>query len=560
MPNLDDLLARSMMFTSVGKGATFEVTGAFAVPAPDPDTDSVDNEDLNIVRIRNNAVWQWKAEPSAPGTWREVNCWSRGMKMNYSMPVPVCDVVQWKDVKVVREGKTEIVLPLHDSFVVGSWRIMNGRIRGGASSMWPLDARLDASMLVALAYKLVGGKPKPLTKEECDEFGDALIPPANLPPRRLEFAAGPGAADAWVSVGPSRYVLLVELVCCKEHDDFAPTGMVGMCRLHPHAMLWSNEPLESFEATLVIQRPAKAMTHGDPTMQAKIESMAVTDCNHPPTQIDGPGPLDKPPDPTADALYDYYVTDAFKTFEGRKVDTAFDHPRQKPSEVCLADPRHTRHRPVDGGVIRNAGTAPKRDDPDKEPRQGQFDNVHLAPRMKVKFDTTVVTDDGLKTVPVSLSEISMLFVCLHDCLHMHARWGAHANEPYTRGWSGGRPHAKAGAPTVPENQAVFAKFPKPHVLEYRAVAENVKPGAMQILCHHGFGYAIDEWPSALAAGFRLAIRAGVEVLAEGRGEPFRYEMPWEWATFYWRFRFGGKKGARPVERLDFGNNIERVMR
>lgn len=552
MPTLMDLLKQSMLFTGASVDETFEVSGAYAVPKPSPKT-----EKLNVTKIRHNPVWQWKAEPSSPGTWREVNCWSRGMGMHYGMPVPVCDVVQWKDVTIVREDKTKITLPLHDSFVVGSWRILNGRIREGRSSMWQLDARLDASMLVALAYQLVDGKPVPLTRAECDDLGDTLIPPANLPLRGLEFTAGPDAPEAWVSVGPARYVLLLELVLCKEHDDYAPFGLVGMCRLHPHAMLWSNGPLASFEATLVMQRPARAMTHGDKTMQAKIGPMVVTDCNNPSRPVPG-----KPPDTTADIIYDYYVTDAFQKFEGRKVDAAFDHPRQKTGEVCLVDPRHTRHRPVEGGVTRNMGTSPWHDEPDKEPRQGQFDNVHLAPQMRVEFETAVMTHEGVRVVPVTLTDITMMFVCMHDCLHMHARWGTHADEPYTRGWFGGRPHAKAGAPTVPENQVVFAKFPKPHVLEYRAVAEGVKAGAMQVLCHHGFGYAIDEWPDPVATAFRVAMRGLVEAAAEARVEPFAKEMPWSWATFYWRFRFGGKRGFRPVERLDFGGDdgVERRMR
>jgi hypothetical protein len=555
MPSLDDLLAHSMLFTSAGKDAAFELTGAFSVPQPNPKT-----EDLDEAKIRNNPVWQWKCEPAAPGTWREVNCWNRGMAMNYSMPAPVCDVVQWRDVKVVRENKTEVLLPLHDTFVIGAWRILNGRIHEGRSSLWPLDARADASSLVALAYQLDGGKVTALTREQCDDLGDALIPPADLPPRRLEFIAGPGAADAWVSVGPSRYVLLVELVCIKENDDFAPKGLVGMCRLHPHAMLWSNEPLESFEATLIMQRPAKAMTHGDPTMHEEIGALVVSDRNDPDTV-----PI-KPPDPTADTLYDYYVTDAFTEFEGRARDNAFDHPRQRTSEVCLADPRHTRRRPVEGGVVRNAGSSPWRDHPEKETRQGQFDNVHLAPRMRARFDTIVSTHEGRRSVPVSLDEIVMMFVCLHDCLHMHVRWGTHADEPFTRGWFGGRPHAKAGAPTVPENQVVFVKFPKPHMLEYRAVAEDVKAGAMQVLCHHGFGYAVDQWPTVAADGLRYAMRSAVELLAEAKKEPFYTEMPFDvvgsaqaWATFYWRFRFGGKRGARPVERLQV-EDVERCMR
>ena len=545
VPTLDDLLAQSMMFTAVdsNKGALFEVEGAFAVPRPHPKT-----KDLDEVKIRNNPVWQWKHEPAAPGTWRDVDCWSRGMGMNYSMPVPVCTSISWKDVKIVRQGQEQITLPLHDSFVVGTWRILGGKIREGESSLWGMGAHIDASMLVAFAYQLDGPDLTPLSRAECDELGDDLIPATGL--RSLRFRAEPGT-EAFVCVGPTRYVLALELVLCKEHDDYAPKGMVGMCRVHPHALFWSNEALESFEATVVVARPVKAMTHADDSMQEKIEALVVADCNEPTSPIPGlPWAL-------ADVLYDYYEVNAAKKFEGRKRQPS-DHPRQQTGEICLADPRHTRPRPVEGGVVRHAGTDPWRDFPQKAPGQGQFDNVHLAPRMRVQFDTAVLSDGDVKIVPVTLDEIVMLFVCMHDCLHLHVRWGTHADEIFTRGWHGGRPHAKAGAPTVPENQVVFAKLPKSHVVEYRAVAEGCKPGALQVLCHHGLGYAVEEWPTDAAARFRLAMRASVELLAEGRGEPFNKQIPFDWPAFYWRFRFGGKHGSRPVERLSF--QLEKCMR
>ena len=94
----------------------------------------------------------------------------------------------------------------------------------------------------------------------------------------------------------------------------------------------------------------------------------------------------------------------------------------------------------------------------------------------------------------------------------------------------------------------------------------MKPGAVQVLCHHGFGYAIEQWPGVGVDGLRYSMRSLLELLAEVRSEPFAKEMPAgtqgtaaDWATFYWRFRYAGKKGARPVERLQF-SDVERCMR
>ena len=70
--------------------------------------------------------------------------------------------------------------------------------------------------------------------------------------------------------------------------------------------------------------------------------------------------------------------------------------------------------------------------------QGEFDNLHIAPRMTVKPDL-------LKLNPKlqGLDSIVMAPFCIHDCFHMHWRWGEKLDSIQARGWS---PMASRAAP------------------------------------------------------------------------------------------------------------------
>ena len=62
----------------------------------------------------------------------------------------------------------------------------------------------------------------------------------------------------------------------------------------------------------------------------------------------------------------------------------------------------------------------------KLPRQGAFDNVHIAPQMEVSLSVPVL--GGLPSTAVSMAPI-----CAHDCFHMHWRWSQHYTEEHTLG-------------------------------------------------------------------------------------------------------------------------------
>lgn len=539
MTTLREILDETMTFVAAKHAGAEPVplSGEFECPKAKPVVGAT-GMDIHEDTVRNNAIWEFEYDTAKPGRFRNVTIRSRGMGMNYAMPVPVYQRVEFSDAEVVRDG-VKVSLPIDEAYVVGAWWLRAGRIPRNSWTLWHLEARVDPSVVVALAYQIDCGEVRPLTLEEIDALGDNFMPPKSLRPRILELIAGEDPPH-WVCVGPSRYLLVLELCPHKEHDDFVPGGMMGFARLHPHAFLVGNDDfIDSFEITITMRRPAKAMTHGDPEMQEEIGTLLVTDANDVHALIDTAAPVlrDLRAFPYTDVLYDYYETE-YATELAKRDPGSHDHLAQRTGEVTLADARWQGPRTIRNVITRNTPLVWGGVDVRKVPRQGHFDNVHLAPRMRIAFD-----DVGGNRV--ELNDVVMMNQCLHDCTHMHVRWSEFLDDAdahlMTWGWKNGEPFAAPGAPAVPENQTVFASFPDKHTLRYRALAEHPKPGEIQVICHHGLAYAVGEWPSVPSGIKREALLGLIRMKAQVAFEPWWREMvdglTMTWAMFYWRVRF-----------------------
>ena len=105
--------------------------------------------------------------------------------------------------------------------------------------------------------------------------------------------------------------------------------------------------------------------------------------------------------------------------------------------------------------------------------QGEFDNVHIAPKMFVPASAIDWPDFGVAGPPSmrrayeSVKEITMAPFCVHDCLHMHVRWGewigtnVFTSDPAFRGWVGDdlpNDDNGSGLPLVPANQKITLKL------------------------------------------------------------------------------------------------------
>lgn len=559
MPSLDDLLMQSMLFTAThGRAHADPVHEKFRSSRPVPQTAADLGEDLDEETVRNNAIWQMSWDPAAPGTFTDITLLSRGMGMDYRMPVTAYDRLEFREVRAIRTNGASVDLFLDAAHMIGAWEGRVGQIRPlsdvfhNPRSIWKVPTRIDSSMLVAFGYRLDGPQARALSMVECEVLGQDLMPPPGTPRPRVTFTAREGAS-AVVRVDYPRYIVVVELVLCRENPDFVPgPDMIGFARIHPHALVWSTEGLERVETTIVMARPRKAMNHGDPAMHTRHKALLVTDTNVSHTEETFAG-IDVPV-PVADALYDYYEDSPVSAFAER-VPTDDDHPLQRLGEVTLADARFTSKRRIRGAVKRRTAIVSKADehrDVVKWPRQGQFDNVHLAPRMRLVLDSL---GDGRGSIVVDDS-LPMVFVCLHDCCHMHVRWSALFDDPAIAGWENGQPNAGPGRPGVPENQTVFASFPTQHTLRYRAVAETVGAGDLTVVCHHGLAYAVHEWPDSAAIIFGL--QNGLDTLAAAYAEPYMGASESDpWALFYFRVRTTGHLTSQvPLEwavypRLEF---------
>ncbi len=538
MPSLDDLLKQSMLFTATAPELPKPMTGAFRSSKPFPTRAAELPRGLDEVTVRTNPIWRLSWDPAAPGTFTNITIRSRGMGMDYRMAATAYDRMEFETVRVRRRNGTNVELPLDPQHMIAAYFAREGSIfpladkfSGKSNWLWQLNTRIDSSMLVVFGYKLDQKIPSPLTKTECDALGGDLMPNPGEELPGVTFTATPGAA-AWAHVDHTRYIVAVEVVLCREHNDFVPGGLIGFARIHPHLMVWANERVDRVEGTILMARPAEGMTHAGDAMHATHKALVVADTNEAHT-LSG---FFQSPIPYTDALYDYYEVDPARVFEGRKP-REYDHPLQQVGEITLADARFVAPRRIPDAVTRRSAFAWFSPDVAKVPRQGQFDNVHIAPRMRLTMD---VPFDGRGRFIVD-DDIAMLNMCLHDCCHMHVRWSKFLTDSIIAGWKDGRPNAEPGAPAVPENQTVFASFPNQHTLRYRAVADSVAAGALTIICHHGLAYAVDEWPREPLSVDKIALlHFGIKKQARAAVEPyFDGEENDQWSLFYFRIRYTG---------------------
>jgi hypothetical protein len=281
------------------------------------------------------------------------------------------------------------------------------------------------------------------------------------------------------------------------------------------------------------------------------------------------------PPPVWNNIFNYYVTEAdtatkgidlhvVRSRLGIRYDNSADITRKVAGDTC--------HR-----ITRVA-------------RQGAFDNVHMAPTMRLPQIAGIRAPadalfpdyypmDADARAKWNLDKIVMAPFCVHDCFHLHWRWTDNSDEPGTFGFSGGKPNRLAGAPMVPENQDVDIAFPASNVLVYKARAHWCPADSWQVFCHHGAGYLVK-------AGLKMqAARAGLSApsltirsMSDSSNVAFLKEQPMplgefspgqldllneltpvrSWAAFYWHIRYFYDSGSGPSERVVI-NDLQKVI-
>jgi len=540
------------------------------------------------------AIWGWRTAGD-PSRVEQVTCRVRDAAFTKHL---VLESLDWgyaptkdaknlrREVLVVFNGKA-IVLPLSTEYHLVSFTTRGGYIDADDNAkLWPLESHHDESLLHAFAYDLdrASGAVLPLTspqhpdKDQVDAmlnrldqmnkaaeddtreasgflFRDDLWDPtpSNTAP------TGTVPEDVDLSLKAVRVLVACSLTACRERDDFQPGKLGGVGRLYPHVMVVATSALDRVEAGVHFKRPENT-TVLDPgldphaahhhsehdEMLPAIKSLLIADSNKGGMILKNvpfaPGPLTYWAN-----MFSYYVVDPIGDAEvGEKL-----IPVVRCSKKLVRSQVGSVYR--DGSDIR---------DPDenflfdktnrhrvlKLERQGYFDNIHIAPRMRVKDPIAAViltnhspgksssTVAGDKTA-WKMDEVVMAPFCAHDCFHMHWRWSDNLNiEQATFGWGPVKPCSEVGRVMVPENQDVFLQLLGHAEFSYLAQAHDVPKDAWQPFCHHGTGYAV-------RVGSRMELANASVWLTDHMlftdGTPLGTTRDWRggWALFYWRLRY-----------------------
>jgi hypothetical protein len=524
MPSLDDLLKDSMLFEAA-RGLEVPPTrnpldsggDVFQFEPPPEQTGNVDDstaENLNI--------WHWKLVSGDPSKVEKVSCLTRGMG-NHRMKV--CEDITWQNVpgvQVTPTGLKELRLPLTASFLARQYTIANGRIAAGASKLYPLEANVDRSLLNVFTYEFAGGPETPPRR-----VPDFMPAPGAKGPTPIQ--AKPGQ-KATATVERLRVVVFMQLICCKERFNFDPGGALGAGRLYATLMIMANLPLDKVYASVVHNRsPQSIMLHGGSEMVMALHTDMNTDIGTVLFTDRNDKSFPGPPLPTWDNMFDYYVLGA-----GSQTFIAVDPTKRSERKITGAVKEledtitFSKPKPYLDRVVR------------KVPGQGEFDNLHCAPTMKAF--PNIMSDAKYKGAPYFLDDIFMAPFCEHDCFHIHWRWGEFSTDQQAKGWSGGVPYSKPGAPMVPENQTVsirvISKFAHEYIAEANSKHGAIDPGTWTHVNHHGGAYAISTGNLAVTARVGVAI-----TVVEPLHEPDVGSTTTEWSVFYWHLRFGGSAPA-----------------
>jgi hypothetical protein len=486
------------------------------------------------------------------------------------------------EVRIVTEAGVTLDLPLSVDYVHSKFHVTGGWVGENALEFHPLETYLDHGIVIAFAYEIGGGQVNKYTPSSDDPSEQALSdyissgasasdPADNRWFDQMydgEFMPGTNPAKTTpggtkdVTVFPPRVIVAVSFATMRERANFEPGGIVGMGRFYPHIMVRSNVRLKSIETAMKLTRPSSTtmLDSGNGTVpglccgaHTEIKSLLVADSNEDPI---GPNQMFMP---FWGAMFSYFEVDPDLRLAGKTVHMVRrDRPSTRTEASC--------------GYRKLSLSLQTFDSIEKRPRQGEFDNIHIAPRLKldaafltqwlqgpvVPSMTPAMPSGSWNYYPISpsdmrLDQVVMAPFCSHDCLHMHWRWSP-GGPRWTKGWGAGvTPYSEEGVTMVPTNHDLDFISNGPGTVTFieKAFASS-SPGEdgaktleadhFQIFFHPGAAYAqgVVAWRESVVAGI-------LNTVANARA----YTTAWDFAdaskstmttlknppVFYWNLRF-----------------------
>jgi hypothetical protein len=552
MASLDQLLSKTLLHAAAGGRRSS------AVPS-----------------LARGDYWAFKTSAGALGSVTELRCRQPqhdghgGHEVVYcGAPTPsgalVCQSIDWSDLTVgfalSPSPEVSVKLPLTSAHLLKSEYLSGGRSVAGGNSAWPLSHDFDIGMqhVFGFEWDSKASKIKPMDKSRVDANDFWLLFDGQ---QGQAVQTGATNRTNTYQVIPLRFLVCVSLVCCKPKADFTPGFDVKLlgadlgpnpviaARFFPHLAVMTNKAyaFKHYDADVKLMRPSLS-NHGalDPSMSSNIGASAYADSNFD-RDAGVPSLLPlwqyifdwyKPEAPVGQEFVAVYPSTAkARVFVGKDADGDKWSNEKRTYRGCT---EQLENGLIDWDYSDDKKYYEKRA-VRKMPGQGEFDNIHLAPTMR--------SADGVAKYPGwGFDKIVMAPFCVHDCMHMHWRWGSGLPmlEDWNKGWGPGGAYQSQGAPMVPAHQQVWitpmaeAGSPNAHGLRYRVRGNELQTETWDIALSHGAAYSYD----VTVAGSLVSGAAAVSTM----------DLDPTWANLYWLLRYvrrGSGRDRRPLERLRF---------
>ena len=396
--------------------------------------------------------------------------------------VEVAKSVRFEPVVITYKGKEHTLQPGPDALVT-EWSSSEGELDGD-DDWWPTKLELDRGHVAVFAFELLGQAFEP-----CSEAARQGLREKGWPGGDAEGAQVHTQKTQVVKLARPTVLVAQSLVTTRKDRLFQPLPALTVTRVYPQLYLWSSVPLDQAKLPFSLVRGSTSF-HGGGARKAVL----FADNNH---------------------------FDGFEVFpEWSDVFAYYDLAPAAGSEFVAVRRETDRFTlPKEDRVLRGLWGLDKA--VVRYPRQGEFDNLHIAPTMRWKTD-----------------EVVMAPICHHDCLHTHWRWGGRISDTSKRrcfkGFAGGEGHVRDGWPMVPEEQEVKVRILGTSGFRYEATARPVAAATLQLVNPHG-----SAWSHGLTAHALLARTVSLE---------------WSWARYYWELQYLSKGR----ERLHFPNGLKRL--
>lgn len=504
---------------------------------------------------RKARLWRWTYETGTPSRLLDVRCRVRetGFKSQYALDELVfgtwgADKKLHSHVEVDLDGGKTLKLPLKADFLHSVWLAGPGQLSRTDSGIFPIEVAIEQGTVAAFAYELdakgelipyadasdVGEKAiaelrskKPVDVHDVE--GDRWIARAmqgSFMTSSYELANPKAMVGATKVVGvtPQRFLVVLSVAACSERPTFEPVGVVGMARFFPHVLVRSNKKLAGARASVAYARPEKTSVadEGDGTFKGStccnaktdIGALLVADSNENPW---GPNVTFKP---FWSGMFAYYDT----------------NPTRYKDAIRVVDPAKGDRTVTGCGVRELDKSLESLSTVQKVARQGQFDNLHVAPRLSLPKTGTPYpsTRDefgpALDRAKMKLDDLVVMApFCAHDCWHQHWRWGPDADAAWTLGFSS-KPmssttfpwsaYSTVGSPMIPPHHSLdlLMLSPTSYVFTEEAWVKHrpQKDGAIQplewtVFNHPGAAYAqgIDDYKTLSKVQLRLGMSEGL---------------------------------------------------